>query len=88
MDEKTFDLVDGIIGGLGYHDDRGAAMDLLQSGVENGTLQDTAQVVASRYALQPKSVIEWFAETLIRQIQDIAGTIVKLEEMQKENVRS
>jgi len=71
MDDKTFELVDGILATKGYHDDRQAAADILEAGLNAGTLTDAAQVVAGRYALQPSVVIEWFGTLLIRRQNEV-----------------
>lgn len=81
MDKETFEMVDGILANKDYHDDREAAVAILEVGVREGTLADAAQVVAGRYALQPEVVVEWFGEILNRRLQHIQETLKKLGEL-------
>jgi len=81
MDAKTFDMVDGILATKGFHEDRQAALDILEVGVREGTLVDVAKLIARRYALQPQVVIEWFGEHLNRRIKDSQEISNKLKEM-------
>ena len=83
MDAATFDMVNGILAGQGYHNDRESALELLGVGVQNGTLEDVARVIAGRFALQPRVVVEWYGEVLNRQIQGTQAIIEKLKELTK-----
>ncbi len=88
MDAKTFDMVDGILATKGFHEDRQAALDILEVGVREGTLADVAEVIARRYALQPQVVLEWFGEVLNRRVEETTQLIQKLTKMRVDNVGS
>jgi len=81
MDAETFKMVDGILADQGYHDDRPAAVAILEVGVQEGTLRDAARVVADRYALQIDVIIEWYAEVLNRRVQESLHKMKKLTEI-------
>ena len=81
MDAETFDMVDGMLARQGYHDDRPAALDILEVGAREDTLVDAARVVAGRYALRPEVVIDWYAEVLNRRVQEATAIIEKLREL-------
>lgn len=81
MDDKTYNMIDGIIATQGYQNDREAAMDILKLATREGTLLDAAKVVAGRYALQTSVVLEWFAEALNRRIKDAEELIEKMKNM-------
>jgi len=81
MDAETFKMVDGILADQGYHDDRSAAVAILEVGVQEGTLRDAAWVVADRYALQIDVIIEWYAEVLNRRVQESLHKMKKLTEI-------
>ena len=81
MEGKQFNLIDGILATKGFKEDRQAALDLLEVGVREGTLGDVAEVIARRYALQPKAVIEWFGEVLNRRITAAQEIIEKMKGM-------
>ena len=80
MEEEQFNLIDGILATKGFHEDRQAAMDILEVGIRESTLVDVAEVIARRYALQPKAVIEWFGEVLNRRITALQELSDKLKE--------
>ncbi len=80
VDEVTFNMVDGMLARQGNHDDRPAAVDLLETGVQNGTLGDTARVIAQRYSLRPEVIIGWYAEVLKRRVKEITKQIEELTE--------
>jgi len=80
MDNEQFNLIDGILATKGFHEDRQAAMDILEVGIREGTLVDVAGVIARRYALQPEAVIEWFGEVLNRRIKALQELSDKLKE--------
>jgi len=88
MDAETFDMIDGILASQGDHDDRQDAMDILEVGVKEGTLVDTARVVAGRYALRPEVVIEWFTEVLNRRVEETTQLIQKLTKLRVDNAGS
>lgn len=83
MDDEQFNLIDGILATKGFREDRKAALDILEVGVREGTLADVAGVIARRYALQPKAVIEWFGEHLNRRITATQEIIEKMKGMAK-----
>lgn len=88
MDAKTFDMIDGMLARQGYHDDRPAAVDILELAVREGTLTDAARVVADRYALQPEVILDWFSEVLNRRVEETTQLIQKLTEMRVDNAGS
>jgi len=88
MDNETFKMVDGILATKGFHEDRQAALDILEVGVQEGTINDVAEVIARRYALQPQTIIEWFAEVLSRRVEETTQLIQKLTKLRVDNVGS
>lgn len=70
MDGETFKMVDGILACGKDCDGRANAEALLEIGVNKGNLQEYSQVIATRYCLRPEAVLEWYAETLTRRIQE------------------
>jgi len=82
MEGKQFNLIDGILATKGFKEDRQAALDLLEVGVREGTLGDVAEVIARRYALQPKAVIEWFGEHLNRRIKATQEIIERMKQLE------
>lgn len=93
MDDKTFNMVEGILSDKTVpaapgveHDNRTAALDLLEEGVKQGTLGEVAQVIARRYNLRPQVVIGWYAETLNRRVKETTELIQKLTELRLKNV--
>jgi len=88
MDDKQFKLIDGILASAGESDDRESAISLLEVGVQQGTLKEVAQVIAGRFALRPKAVIDWYAKVLNRRVQETIAIIEKLRELTEGNVGS
>ena len=88
MENETFNMVDGILATKGYHEDRQAALDILEVGVREGTLVEVAEVIARRYSLQPKAVIDWYAEVLNRRVEETTQLIQKLTKLRVDNVGS
>ena len=88
MDNEQFNLIDGILATKGFHEDRQAALDILEVGVREGTLVDVAGVIARRYSLQPQVIIEWYIEVLNRRVEETTQLIQKLTEQRVDNVGS
>ena len=81
MDDKQFKLIDGILACSKDCDGRINAEALLEIGVQKSNLQEYAQVIGTRYCLRPEAVLEWYAETLTRRIQETTVISDKLKEM-------
>ncbi len=80
---NTFEMVDEALSCKGYHDNRDAAMYILETGIREGTLADVAKTVAGRYDMQPAAVIEWFSEVLKCRAQHAIELLQKMAEMAK-----
>ena len=70
----TFDMVDGLL-------DTESAISLMEVGVREGNVGDVAKVIAGRFALRPKAVIEWYTEVLNRRVQEATAILEKLREL-------
>ncbi|MDP2730283.1 MAG: hypothetical protein Q8O55_07365 [Dehalococcoidales bacterium] len=54
------------------------ALDILKTGIEEGTLADVAKVIADHYGLLPAEVVVWFSQVLKCRAQQSTELLQKI----------